>query len=263
MLPAWSRHARKCVWIRAVWVITLKQFIKTAVNYALLQTVGRREFSYVFVLAHMRSGSTLLSHILSSHPDFTGAGEMNITYKTPADLPKLIAGTCQFLHTPFLRGRYIVDQLNHDCYVTPEVIAALTRAVILIRKPEATLKSLIALFKHDEAEALAYYTSRLNTLAEYGRLLGDRAMFIDYDDLVEHSDETLAALTDFFGVYTPFSADYTLKRTTGVVGDPTDNIKSGRIQRTRGHIVPLSDAVLETATKVYDNWRNRSSSRLL
>src|ERR1700731_2228397 len=80
-----------------------------------------RQYRFIFILGHMRSGSTLLSHILASHLDIVGAGEAHITYQTPADLPQLVLRTCEFLRRPVLRETYIVDQINPP-YVTDDVL---------------------------------------------------------------------------------------------------------------------------------------------
>ena len=63
-------------------------------------SISCAQYRYVFILAHMRSGSTLLAHLLASHPDFVGAGETKVCYRTPADLPQLILKTCELLHKP-------------------------------------------------------------------------------------------------------------------------------------------------------------------
>ena len=39
----------------------------------------------VFIVAHMRSGSSLLEHILSSNPEIIGAGEQSRIYATNTD----------------------------------------------------------------------------------------------------------------------------------------------------------------------------------
>ena len=139
--------------------------------------LSKREYRYVFILGHVRSGSTLLAHILANHPNFVGAGESHISYRTADDLPKLVLQTCKSLHRPILRETYVVDQINHP-YVTNEVLVSgrVYKCIILIREPEATLKSIMKLLKCQEQEALDVYISRLETLTEYGVLLGKRAL---------------------------------------------------------------------------------------
>ena len=49
--------------------------------------LGRRE--YVIVLSHMRSYSTLLAHLLGSHPEIAGYAEMHTSYAQRRDLLRL------------------------------------------------------------------------------------------------------------------------------------------------------------------------------
>ena len=62
--------------------------------------LNRHKYRYIFILGHMRSGSSLLAHILADNAEVAGAGESHITYQTPRDLPKLILRTCEVLHRP-------------------------------------------------------------------------------------------------------------------------------------------------------------------
>ena len=126
-----------------------------------------RQYRFIFILGHMRSGSTLLSHILASHLDIVGAGEAHITYQTPADLPQLVLRTCEFLRRPVLRETYIVDQINPP-YVTDDVLRSsqIYRCIILIRDPEATIKSTMKMLKCEEQEALDVYIRRLREKIE-------------------------------------------------------------------------------------------------
>jgi hypothetical protein len=222
----------------------------------------RREYQYVFVLAHARSGSTLLSHILASHPDFAGAGESYVTYRTPSDLSKLVQTTCEYLHKVQLDEEYIVDQINVDTFLTDETLASrrIYGSVILIREPEGTLKSLVGAFGRQEAAAVDYYVDRLATLARYGALLAQRAIWVEYDDIVERTEVTLAGLTHFFGVDPPFRPDYLTHRKTGKVGDPSSNIMKGRIFRTQKHDVEISPQALAEAALAYRTCRQKLAS---
>jgi hypothetical protein len=228
------------------------------INFAL----QGRAFQYVFVLAHMRSGSTLLSHILSSHPDFVGAGETHTFYKTPADMRKLAPRTCQLLRTMQLSGKYLVDKITMDWYLTDDTLSQLPiyKSVILIREPEAALKSIIGLFKWKEEMALHHYVTRLEMLGRYGQVLGQRAIFIEYDDLVDRPRETLAGLTRFFEADPPFTESYERSKITGKMGDPSKNISKGHIFRTPGHEISVSESAIAEARAAFYGCRERLSS---
>lgn len=217
------------------------------------------KYQYVFVLAHMRSGSTLLSHILANHPEFAGAAESHVTYKTPADLPNLAIVTCQRLRKLKLSATYVVDQINHDEYLTDETLSSplIHKCVILIRPPEATLQSMISLFGCEEKIALDFYIDRLEALAKYGLILRERALLVEYGDLVDRTEETLATLTDFLGVTQPFKPDYAALRTTGRFGDPSRNIGVGRVIRTEPHKIDIGAEALSQASIAFRHCRER------
>jgi Sulfotransferase family len=221
--------------------------------------VSRREYCFIFILGHMRSGSSLLAHILASHPEIAGAGETHISYQTRADLSKLVLKTGEFLHRPVLSETYIVDQINHP-YITDEVLGSteIYRCIILIREPEATIKSTIKMLECQEQEALEVYIKRLDELTRYGRQLGARAVLVQYDDLVDRPEETLAALTSFLGLRSPLTPNYTTHRMTGRIGgygDPSDNIKTGQIIRTASHGIAISNDTLAAATRAFHKCR--------
>lgn len=245
--------------------MTLLNFIKKPISIAYRQAIRLslalygRKYQYVFVLAHMRSGSTLLSHILASHPEFSGAGETHVTYRTPADLSNLAVVTCQWLHKLQLSTTYVVDQINHNRLLDATVLSSplIHKCVILIRSPEATLQSMISLFGWQEKIALDYYVARLDALGNYGQILKERALLIEYDDLVEHTEETLATLTKFFDVSQPFNPFYETRRTTGLSGDPNSNIRTGRVFRTQSHNSNIDAAVLTHASTAFLQCRDR------
>ena len=115
--------------------------------HAGLRTLGCEPAATVFILGHMRSGSTLLLHILLSHPDIAGCGEQNTPYRTVRDLHRL-AITARFAQGPLLRRfRYVVDQINHDRFTPNEALLqdSRVRLLFLIREPPASLSSIVHL----------------------------------------------------------------------------------------------------------------------
>jgi hypothetical protein len=102
-----------------------------------------------------------------------------------------------------------------------------------------------------EADAVDYYIDRLAALAAYGRILGQRAILVEYDDLVDHTEQTLAALTKFFAIRVPFAPSYAERRTTGQSGDSSGNIHAGRIIRTPSHGVEIGADSLARASKAF------------
>jgi hypothetical protein len=207
----------------------------------------------------MRSGSTLLSHILAGNPKFAHAGETFLSYKTPTDLRTLIIEVSQRLRKICLSATYVIDQINHQL-VTDDILKSplIHKCVILIRSPEAALKSEIATHGKSENYATEYYINRLSQLVEYGRILGNRALLVEYDDLVGRPKKVLAALTAFFGVTPPFNVDYPTHRITGKIGgDTSENIWAGRIIQTQPHDINIGPGALAEATIAFENCKRQ------
>ena len=240
----------------------LKRPLQTAYRMIIQSNLALhgRSFEYVLILAHMRSGSTVLSHILASHPEFAGAGETHVKYRFATDLPELVLFTCQRLRKLSLKCQYVVDQINHDEYVSNEVLLSpsIHGCIILIRSPEATLKSLISLFGWTEQVALDSYLQRMGTLAKYGAILRDRALLVEYDDLVDDTKETLRALTEFLEVKQPFEPVYTTHSATGRYGDPSKNIVLGRVVRTPAHLqIEVGVGTVDRASAAFNECREK------
>ena len=243
---------------------------------------------YVFVLAHMRSGSTLLTHLLANNPNFVQAGESFLTYNTPGDLQKLVIEVCRRLRKLHLSASYVIDQVNHP-FVADEVLNStlIYKCFILVRSPESAIKSLIAhqailanlpiktpafllraSAKTDSTAewdmstikkaAIDYYVNRLGELAKCGALLGPRAMLVEYNNLVDFPERTLAAISEFLGATQHFDVNYTPTRITGKgFGDASRNIFVGRIIRTEPHNVEISAEDLAHVSAAYQDCLQR------
>jgi len=74
----------------------------------------------VFIMGHMRCGSTLLLHILLTNREMIGCGERNAAYCSHRDLDKLEIFARAAQRAPFRRFGYVVDQINHDQF-TPNL----------------------------------------------------------------------------------------------------------------------------------------------
>lgn len=233
--------------------------------HAGLRALGCAPATTVFILGHMRSGSTLLLHILLSHPDIAGCGEQNTPYHTVRDLHRL-AVTARFAQGPLLRRfRYVVDQINHDHLTPNEALLqdSRVRLLFLIREPPASLSSIIHLtrtfYEEWPVQRVAdYYVQRLNTLTRYAEsnTFCGRALALTYQDLLADTSFTLGRLQAFFDLDTGLAERYDMQLFTGCRGDPSDAIRAGRIVRDR---VPPREAlpadVLDRAWHAYDACR--------
>lgn len=236
-------------------------FRRLALTY--LEQRERRRFDsrrVIWVLAHMRSGSTLLMHLLSSHPEILGSGERNAVYSSPNDLLRLSVSAAYARRQLFRDYRYVVDQINHDRFLASPGLLDHPQLykIFLIREPQAALSSMVeTLGRHYGLtldEGMDYYLERLPTLARYAQAArdGSRSFFLTYDDLLTHPQRVLRHLEAFLQLRSPLSESYQRFAFTGGSGDPSERIRSGRILPSRRSApLNLSDADLTRVRRVY------------
>jgi len=212
-----------------------------AYSYLALRLKMRNEsHDFIFMLSHMRSGSSLLTHILNANPEVAGFGENHVQYRSKQDLKSLILRTAWKLRQFKLSEKYVLDKILHDELVVDRnlLLSEDVRFIFLVRHPHETLASIVKLFSNQKwtiEKATEYYIERLSTLADYAKTVNDpqRCLFISHQQLIDQTDQTFAALQDFLGVDHPFREEYEILPTTGkkFVGDSSKKIKQGRIVR--------------------------------
>jgi hypothetical protein len=242
--------------------MTLRQLSFHAAHAA-LRSFGVKPLQTVFIMGHMRSGSTLLLHILLTNPELIGCGERNTPYRSAADLDKLeiAARIAQF--APFRRVRYAVDQINHNQF-TPNLELLedkRVRCIFLIREPKETIQSILNLTRDFYEQwtihqAVEYYSRRLETLAECASRLNERneTLAVTYNDLVAATLPALRRLELFLGLEVHLREEYTIQRFTMKRGDPSGKIGVGRIVRERRlPPVDVPEGELDQAFRAYQN----------
>ena len=227
-----------------------------------LRAIGVRPPSALLILGHMRSGSTLLLHLLLTNKAIASLGERNATYDTPDDLRRLAALARLQRGTVFTPLGYAADQVNHSRLTpNPGLFGhARLRTIFLLRNPVDSLASLMELSRTYYGQswtitgALDYYLARLQFMAEVGhRLVGTgHAVFVTYEQLTESTAPTLARLQQFLGLSDGFSVVYSRQHFTGIRGDPGPKISLGRvIPAVCGETSRLPADVVERATQAY------------
>ncbi len=228
---------------------------------------------YVFLLSHMRGYTTLVSHILGSHPDISGYAENRLSYRTQLDLLKL---RCLSYHLGNYKSncRYFLDKLLHNEFFVADSILKRenVHVIFMIREPAATLKSIVAMYhkRIEEGatpsrlvpgtveEALRHYSDRLDKLSSVGEHLqrsGKHALVIRADEVIENPGSVLNELGAFLHLRTPLDEQYSVFDRTGTrfFGDPSEFIRKGRIERERPiHGIAVPDLVLEQAHRAYE-----------
>jgi hypothetical protein len=193
----------------------------------------------LFILSHMRSYSSVLSHVLGSHPEIDGYCETHLRYRLSLDFMRLKWRVRRLTGEP-LRGRMVLDKILHNYALTPSLLHSPdTQAVFLLRQPVEVLQSIIHMGTHldanerhaDAASATTYYVERVRRLAKLAPLLGARAAFVESNQLLSHTDHTLNFLTHFLGLDTPLDRRYRRFPRTGRPGsgDPSPAIFTGEL----------------------------------
>lgn len=187
--------------------------------------------AYLFLLATMRSGSSLLSSILSSHPEILGYGETHVVYDGTEKMQELVARVRR-AHRGQVPPRYVLDKLLHDGLIRdPGVLEGIDlTCVFLLREPRRTIESLVHQLDSSLDDAFSYYRQRLASLERYARAF-PRSAFLTYEGLIEDPEGSLTRLARFLGLGSPLSADYRLQPLHDVkgVGDRSGRLQAGRV----------------------------------
>jgi len=231
----------------------------------LLARVHARRAPFLFILAPMRSGTTLLQHILAQEPSFLTAGETHVAYRSPRDLRRLLERVYAYQGWLGLRPRRVVEKCVTDDLIQDLTLPAWPRvqSLFIIREPQETIASLLALrdrpwpFTESVETAAAYYLARLRQLQQLGESVPDRsrAFVLTYADLVARPEPTLAALSRFLGLDHVLRPDYREQRWTGEAkrGDLSDTIRQGTIvRRERTSTIEVPDPLAARLRVAYD-----------
>jgi hypothetical protein len=220
----------------------------------------KNPYRIIFIFGHMRSGSSLLVHLLNSNPEIIGYGETHLEYTSELDFKKLLFKVYWKLKEIDMSHQYLFDKLLHDHKLLEEKLLNLENldTIFLIREPQRTLASILDLKPHwSEEKALNYYIQRLTTLERYAKIIDsqERSLWLDYDLLLYHSNAVFETLKDFLGTQAGFSEKYEILKTTGVrgIGDSSANIKAGQIIRNPRKLeVQISQDAIDLARKYFE-----------
>jgi len=195
---------------------------------------------FLLVISHMRSFSSLLAHLLGSHPEISGYGEAQQSYIGRNDLDRL-ARTVRKQTGEATLGRYVFDKILHNRHeIAPTILGREDiRWVFMLRNAEDTIRSVLNMAHSlghtgafsDPRQVVNYYTARLSRMEQYGAQLGARALYIDAQRLIGDTGPLLDGLARALSLATPLREEYRIFPLTGAPGhgDPSPNIKAGRV----------------------------------
>ena len=214
----------------------------------------------------MRSRSSLLAHILGSHPQICGYSELHNTYNTANSLVEIHHKLSQKRHCE-ANTTYYLDKILHNYSISNAVLTtAKPKIIFLLREPEATIKSIIQLglitskkrWLNKPFKALDYYCSRLLALESLCTNLHHLKIadyyYLESDNLINNTQQVLNELQKWLQLESPLNEKYTIFSDTGKPGhgDPSDNIKVGRIIKNKTHRdIVLPKDVIERGQEAY------------
>jgi hypothetical protein len=226
-----------------------------------------RPHRWVLLIGHQRSRSTLLAHILGSHPEIEGHSEQALAYTRRWHLRRLAAAvTCDAGHA--VRAPFVLDKIVWRHQVGPTVLQdGRVRVVLLLRPPAPSLASHAAMthqrrgldLDHARQRALEAYCEQMRAVVEVCRVVPPRRRhLVESDTLVGDTEAVLAGLTRFLDLSSPLRRDYEVFPSTGVggLGDPSPTIRAGTViadgSASRAPIEPTPEAI-ERATAAWQH----------
>lgn len=222
---------------------------------------------YLFMLSHMRSRSSVLSHVLGSNNGICGYSELHASYNNYIDILRMRVRLHDELKCD-ISGKYLFDKILHDnLEISRNVIKKISpKFIFLLREPESTIKSIFHMGhilgndwhkNPDNAieNAANYYCTRLSCLQKYAEMNNGNNYFIESDDLLNKTDDLLKDLTDWLNLASPLQNRYSKFSQTGKPGrgDPSENIQAGKITKTKSYSnIEIPREILKKADSSYE-----------
>ena len=214
-----------------------------------------KTYQKVILLSHMRSRSSVLSHVIGEHNEISGFYEQHIDHKKKLLKEKIKAN---LLIEKELKenSRYFFDKVLHS-RLDPDSLESY-QVIVMVREPEASIKSIMALGQKTGSKwsnmlvAVTYYQSRLSDIL---CLLKNNPKvpfcFITSECFVDNNEKCLKTLSDFIGVG-KLSPDYEVRtqKYKPFSGDPSENIRAGKIIKTTSREDIVIDKDLLSASNI-------------
>ena len=195
---------------------------------------------HLFLLSHMRANTSLMGHLLGSHPEINGYYEMHIGYYSAKSLLRQKALYCE-AHSLKPKSTYMFDKVLHNEHEVTDAMLTNSRChfLISIRAPEYAVPSIVSLYRkaHPEHEfiepknAAHYYCQRLEALAAMVKRCAFDYLYLDADVIKVNPSDTLERLTSYLALSSPLTSRYEKMHNTGKAkaGDSSSSLMSGEI----------------------------------
>ena len=227
---------------------TVAQLMRSAGTRYFNRQLKKQKLSMLFVLGHMRSGSSLLLHLLNSNPEIIGYGETHHTYFNPTDFGKSVYDIFFSFKKTWKNETYVLDKVLHNGLLRNPQLLHQSKILFLVRDAESTLPSLLKLnlpFIQTPEQACTYYTERLAFLTQMAQQIPPRNwIYFTYTELVNNTPQIFTQIQTLLHLKQPLKEEYDVIWSTGKknMGDSSTNINSGKI--TPRQAAPLDPAFL-------------------
>ncbi|MBZ9611748.1 hypothetical protein I4W93_009075 [Rheinheimera sp. MA13] len=213
----------------------------------------------------MRANTSLIGHILGSHPQINGYYEQHIGYYSWRSLIRQKLIYCN-QHSLKVKSMFMFDKVLHnEHFVSPVLLnSANSKVLISIRRPETTIPSVINLYKKVDPThifctvegATDYYVKRLHYLADICKKL-DSYYYYDAEQLRDDTAMCLSKIADYLGLTTALSSEFKTQILTGVgnAGDHSGNLNAAKVKKetTDYSDFDLTSIDINSLTKIYDD----------
>ena len=207
---------------------------------ALKDPLVLKSYRHIYLLSHMRANTSVLGHVLGSHPEIEGYYELHIGYYS---WKSKFRQKLKYFSDHRRKGtaRYLFDKVLHNEHQFNMEVVNREKDIVIIslREPHSTIKSIMKLYDSIDPNhefnsiqgATKYYIERLKHLEQFAVANKGMYYYFNADDLTAQPDETLKTLTGWLGLSSKLSKTYQKFKKTGAqgAGDSSENMEKGEI----------------------------------
>ena len=229
-----------------------------------------RGFKWLFVLGHMRTGSSLLVHILNTNPEILGYGETKLKYRGRHSLAKLYDHVLEEFeaHGGYSKHpTYIMDKILGHHVLNRQVFSTdALRCIVIVRDPIEALPSILSRdlpLIQSPGDALDYYSRTLSRIKMELEAYDRPFVFLKYSQLVNESDQVLRRITDYLDLREPLVPEYNPIWSTGKpgIGDSSPRIRKGNIlNQSNKYDIHLPNNIRKNAEEMLHQFTSHISS---
>jgi len=216
-------------------LVSLEKKVGKNLIYKMFEGKNKKEI--VFIIGHMRSGSSLVSHIIFSNSAVIGYGETHNKYEDVTDFGAVAARICRKTRQMPLGKRYFLDKVLHKEHIKDNKIMNhdAVSIVFITRRPDHAMSSIVENTPiSDPKEAYDHYVGQVKYISKLSRTTSkDKWIHVSHEDLIKNTASTFNLIEDLMDLPENLSESYEITKFTGKspIGDPGPNISKGRIKR--------------------------------